>query len=227
MRRNYINIGKRLKEIRINDEKISNKQAMADLLNVTVEYYDLVERGKYPPNVEMLVALNKKSKDIDYIITGKKSEQSVFNNILCELSNNEKNEIEKLLIYKLNVMRGILSTETKIRTKAYTPYERIKDIVARENNYQRISNSMLANVLDISERTVNRLNNEESDITTDNVFTIYDKYGYFPSYILCGELNSNSKVDQIYRMMDENDKDTLMSCAKELAAYFKAGKGND
>lgn len=231
---NYVDIGKRLKEIRENEFGFFSKQDMAELFSITAEHYDAIERGRYLPNVEMLYKMHEHNKDIDYLLTGSKTEKSVFEDVFLNLSDNEKKEVSKLLLYKVKLLNRRNNKETVLETKIKTykskkisPYERIKDIIEYENNCKRMKVSEIAMQLGVSERTINRLNKGESSLSTDIIMNVYYKYKYYPSYILCGEINSNSRIDQIYNKSDKFQKDTLMSCARELAAYCGAGTYND
>lgn len=231
MIKTYVEIGKRLREIRENSGTFNTKHDVADFFNITVEYYDSIERGRYLPNLEMIYTMNKYHQDIDYVLTGKNSGKSVFEEIFVQLNNNEKSQIGKLLLYKMKLLNsgnaGDCIIETKIRSYSdvdISPYDRVKDIIEQENNYKKMSISELAIQLGVSERTINRLNKGESLLNTEIILNIYYKYGYYPSYVLFGEMNSNSKIDQIYELSDKSTKDTLINCARELAAYCKAGK---
>ena len=230
----YADIGKRLREIRENEYKITSKNAMAEMFDITAEYYDAMERGKYLPNIEMLYKMHRNKTDIDYLLTGQKIKESVFSEIFINMNDNEKSEVRKLLLYKLKLLYDGSNTEdvleARIKTyknKEISPYERIRDIIEFENNCKRMNACDIAEVIGVSKRTINRLNNEESSIKTEEIMNIYYKYRYYPSYILCGEINSNSKIDQVYIMLEKSEKDTIMSCARKLAAYCGAGRRND
>ncbi|MBE5925481.1 MAG: helix-turn-helix transcriptional regulator [Lachnospiraceae bacterium] len=230
----YADIGKRLREIREDEYKIKSKNNMAEIFNITVEYYDAMERGKYLPNIEMLSEMSKNKTDIDYLLTGKKIRQSVFSEVFLNLNDNEKSEVSKLLLYKLRLLKEGNSKEeileTRIRTyknKEISSYDRIRDIIEIENNCKKMNACEIAEEMGVSERKVNRLNKNQSYLKTEEIMNIFYKYKYYPSYILCGEINSNSKIDQAYIMLEKSEKDTIMSCAKKLAAYCGAGKQND
>lgn len=230
----YTNIGKRLREIRQKGAEYITKQKMAELFNITVEHYDSLERGRYLPSVEILSMMNKYNHDIDYLLTGKRTKESVFSEIFVQLNDNEKLEVEKLLLYKMRLLIGRDANNTIVETKIksykntdITPYERVRDIIEQENNCKRMSNYELALQLGVSERTINRLNRGESQLNTDIILNIYYRYNYYPSYVVCGELNSNSKIDQLYKSSGKMIKDILLDCARELAAYCEAGKIDD
>ena len=50
--------------------------------------------------------------------------------------------------------------------------------------------------------------------------TICKKYGYSPSYILYGELNSNSRIDKYYEILNDKDKEKIMEFAQMLVKYI-------
>lgn len=230
----YADIGKRLREIREKEYKITSKNNMAEIFNITVEYYDAMERGQYLPNVEMLYNMCRNKIDIDYLLTGQKIEKSVFTEVFINLNDNEKSEVSKLLLYKLKLLKAGNNKEeileTRIRTyknKEISPYDRIRDIIEIETNCRKMNTCDIAEEIGVSERTVNRLNNEQSSIKTEEIMNVFHKYKYYPSYVLCGEINSNSKIDQVYMMLEKSEKDTIMSCARKLAAYCGAGRDDD
>ena len=102
----------------------------------------------------------------------------------------------------------------------YTPDERIKEIIFNERKYENVTNSEIANDLNKSKKTINRWLNGTSELKTEMVLAIYEKYGYFPSYILYGELNSNSKADLYFSRLQDADKKWVLKFMETLIKFI-------
>ena len=116
-----------------------------------------------------------------------------------------------------DVVETVIKEGTNIN---YTPDERIKEIILSERKYENVTNGEFAYDLNKSKKTISRWLNGTSELKTEMVLAIYQKYEYFPSYILYGELNSNSKVDSYFSKLKENDKKRVLKFMETLIKFI-------
>lgn len=220
-------IGQRLCLIRA--EKDMTQEEVSEKCGITVEYYGKIERGEGLPSIKVIDCLHRNSWDTDFILIGEKTGESVFAECLSGINEGKKNSICRLLLYK---MQSMLSKKDGIdlnrygasvkdlEIEAYTPDERVKEIILHERSFTEIRGIDIASDLGVSERTVRRWQNGESELKTEMLLSIYEKYGYSPSQILYGELNSNSKCDVYYNKLTESDRIEIVKFAELLNQYL-------
>ena len=223
------------------------QEYMSEKLGISVEYYRLLEKGRYLPNMDVIHMLHMIYEDIDYILFGEKTYESEFADVLRGVSESRRENICNILIFK---MRGILnqneSEEYDDRNEEYdktlvtvirensqrelTPDDRLREILLGEHNYgnvngskinhEKLSNEEIAKDMNKSQRTITRWLNGKATLKSDMVMTICKKYGYAPSYVLFGELNSHSRIDRYYEMLTHEQKEKIMEFAQLLVKYI-------
>lgn len=224
-------IGTRLSKVRI--ENSMTQESLAEKCGISLEYYRLIEKGLYLPNVNSINCIHELNWDVDYILTGIMTKESVFSEYLEGVTEARRNNICNLLIYQMKKICSdskyegksseLFSGDTMIRDSeymSYTPNERIKEIVLSERGYTEFKVSDFAKDLGISEKTVGRWLSGKSKLKTEMILSVYNKYHYFPSYILYGELNSNSKCDLAFRELSEEDKNKVINFATALITFI-------
>lgn len=222
-----VSIGERLNIVRTEKLKIT-QEALAEKCSISVEFYRLLEKGEYLPNINILNCIHQLDGDIDYILTGIEAGKSVFENELGNIEEGKRNNICNLLIFQMQMMlknkynvdyvaEAIIKESINVN---YTPDERIKEIIFNERKYENVTNGEIAKDLNKSKKTITRWLNGMSELKTEMVLAIYEKYQYFPSYILFGELNSNSKVDLYYSELQETDKKLVLKFMETLIKFI-------
>lgn len=222
-----LDIGKRLNVVRTERLQFT-QEILSEKCGISVEFYRLLEKGDYLPNLNVLKCIHDLGGDVDYILTGIEAKSSVFENLLGNISENRRDNICNLLIFQMKTMLHYRDSqenmvETFIRDGAnivYTPDDRIREIILSERNFDNITNVDIAADLNKSKKTISRWLNGKSELKTEMVLSIYNKYEYFPSYILYGEMNSNSKVDKYYENLMESDKKKVMKFAETLLTFM-------
>lgn len=222
-----LDIGKRLNVVRTERLQFT-QEILSEKCGISVEFYRLLEKGDYLPNLNVLKCIHDLGGDVDYILTGIEAKSSVFENLLGNVSENRRDNICNLLIFQMKIMLHYRDSqenmvETFIRDGAnivYTPDDRIREIILSERNFDNITNVDIAADLNKSKKTISRWLNGKSELKTEMVLSIYNKYEYFPSYILYGEMNSNSKVDKYYENLMESDKKKVMKFAETLLTFM-------
>lgn len=222
-----LDIGKRLNIVRT-DRLRFTQEMLSEKCGISVEFYRLLEKGDYLPNLNILKCIHDLGGDVDYILTGKEAGSSVFEKLLGGINEGRRNNICNLLIFQMRKMLNYREShgnrvETIIRDGGnivYTPDERIREIIFSERNYDNITNVDIASDLNKSKKTISRWLNGKSELKTEMVLSIYRKYEYFPSYILYGELNSNSKVDRYYAKLADSDKKKVLKFAETFLTFM-------
>lgn len=218
-----LNIGSRLKDIR---ERLNlTQESVAELCKITTEYYRSIENGKIIPSIDIINCLHSHNWDIDYVLIGCKSEESVFAKYLSDCSELKKNDICNILLYKMK----LVMMENNISTDEYAPVigegkslswnanERTREILLNEIGRSKNQNHEMAKIMGVSTRTIERWVDGSSTLKTNMVLAIYEKYQYPPSYILYGELNSNSKCDIYFNKLDKEVKKDILELAKVMS----------
>ena len=222
-----LDIGKRLNIVRTDSLQFT-QEMLSEKCGISVEFYRLLEKGEYLPNLNVLKCIHDLGGDIDYILTGIVAKNSVFDKLLGGIRENRWNNICNLLIFQ---MKSILFKKDNTEDTAeaiirdgnnivYTPDDRIREIILSERNYDNVTNFDMAVDLNKSKKTISRWLNGKSELKTEMVLSIYKKYEYFPSYVLYGELNSNSKVDKYYEKLVDSDKKKVMKFAEALLTFM-------
>lgn len=224
----YEDTGARLKELR--KERGLTQDKMAEICKLTPEYYRNMENGYAVPSIEVIDNLHTYGWDIDYILIGCKIYKSAFSQFFDGISDVSRNNICNILIYKMK--NEILTDEQKNDKTAFEPIisdskssfstatDRTKEALFNEMGRVGIKNSDFAIALSVSEKTVSRWLDGESVLKTGMILSIYKKYKYSPSYILYGELNSNSKCDIYFRKLDKKKQDEIKEFAKQMTKFI-------
>ena len=247
MSEKYSEVGNRLGYIRT--VKLNKTQeVMAEHLGVSVEFYRLLEKGRFLPGIEALQLLHDLYADIDFILIGKKAEDSQFEEPFKGISEDRRQNICNLVIFKMRqlldqtegnivrdgngnrVRRIPLTAVLEENRENITPDIRMQNILIDEYHQsvagnRKISNekvryAFIARVFNKSLRTVSRWLNGTNPLRIDMVMSVYEKYGYAPSYILFGEFNSNSKMDYYYRMLGQKEQEMIREFVEILVKYL-------
>lgn len=223
-----IDIGARLKEIR---ERLRlTQECVAEMCKITTEYYRNVENGKIMPSIDTINYLHGNGWDIDYILIGHKGEESVFSKYLSGCSELKRNDICNILLYRMGLElaegnRNAGDTEYapmigEVRSSSWDANERARAILLNEIGRSKNQNHEMAKIMGVSTRTVERWIEGASTLKTGMVLAIYDKYQYPPSYILYGELNSNSKCDLYFSRLNGDMQKDILDLAKMMVRYM-------
>lgn len=65
-------------------------------------------------------------------------------------------------------------------------------------------------------KTIQNLNKNDGKISIKIIYKICKEFNYSPTFVLLGEVNSNSKCDQYYEMLDEKGKRRIINIVKAL-----------
>ncbi len=238
----YSEIGSRLRYVRTIQLGLT-QEVLSEKLGISVEFYRTVESGKSLPNLNILTLLHQIYKDVDYVLLGRHAQPSVFDVVLGKMTEIRRENICNLLVYKMKELQiaSRKQNDVKIHTPDYitlnhetpgiviTPYDRVREIIIfshmSERPYgrldkQKLSNDDIAQDINKSNRTISRLLHGKAVLKTDMVMAVCDKYDFAPSYILFGEINSNSLADRYYDVMSEKDREQVMKFAKILSEYL-------
>lgn len=99
-----IDIGNRLRKFR--KAKGLTQADVAELLNMSINFYGNIERGKSRMSIEkMILAYEKLGIDPTYLLTGKVQSQMSFYDILSDCPKNKIFDMEQLLRYASNLYR--------------------------------------------------------------------------------------------------------------------------
>lgn len=72
-----LDIGKRLNIVRTDRLKFT-QEILSEKCGISVEFYRLLEKGDYLPNLNILRYIHDLGGDVDYILTGIEAGSSVF-----------------------------------------------------------------------------------------------------------------------------------------------------
>lgn len=210
-------IGGRLKEVR-NIANVSSC-SVANSSFVSPEHYRMIEYGEYYPNSNVLQYAHMHNWDIDYIIVGRRSYESVFEKYLGKNGlDNRMYRYQLINIEIKHIMDNISGDVTYVRwnTDNEKPIERLKYMLV-DKGYD-IDDKTVADVLGVSSRTVSRMCGDAESIKVDMVLSAYEKCGIYPSYFLYGDINSNSECDIQYNAMSDSQKVSILKYAEKISS---------
>ena len=237
----YQEIGSRLKYVR-NTQLGVTQEVMAENLGISVEFYRMLESGRSLPNINVLGMLREVRQDVDFVLTGRSSQKSVFHEIIGHKDEVKQENICNLLIYKMKELQIESKQEFdeklfapdfvmllhKMADMELTPYHRMMEVIffcriagipyGRFEKH-KISNDEIAEDMNKSYRTASRLASGKCSLKTDMILSVCEKYDFSPSYILFGEINSNSLADRYYEQTLPKDRELVMEFAGVLAHY--------
>lgn len=100
----YANIGKRLKQIRLN--KGYTQEEFSEIIEISPAYYGKIERGCHGLFLEKLIMLHEKlDVDLTYVLTGNINSTLIFDKILEECPPDKRYDLSQLLKYALNLTK--------------------------------------------------------------------------------------------------------------------------
>jgi transcriptional regulator with XRE-family HTH domain len=219
------NISDRLKIIR--KRMGLTQERVAELGKITTEYYRNIENGKFLPSIDIINNLHNAGWDVDYVLIGKKSEESVFSKYLSNCSEAKKDDIYNILLYKIiqetahngtNVM--YIPTLGESKSPSWNVNERAKSVILNEIGRSKNQNEAMANIMEVSTRTIERWVDGTTNLKTSMILALYRKYQYPPSYILYGEFNSNSKCDVFFSKLSAASQNDVLELAQAMARYM-------
>lgn len=208
-------VGGRLREARKTANMSSSSVASSSY--VSLEHYRMMEYGEYYPNSNIIRYAHSNRWDIDYIIVGIRSCESVFEKYLGSYSN-RMYRYQQIQMEMQHIMESSPSDVMYVRLKAEeeTPIDRLKYTIA--NRGYEADEKTIANVLGISTRTVSRMRGDCESIKVDMMISAYENCGIFPSYFLYGEINSNSECDVQYRKMSTEQRRSIIKYAEKISS---------
>lgn len=91
-------VGRRLKAIRKNNELTQGQ--MAEILDMSANYYGLVERGKYSLSLKHLfILLNELGVDLTYLVTGKELRSVLVSELVKDCPPEKFFDLEQIIRY--------------------------------------------------------------------------------------------------------------------------------
>lgn len=100
----YVNISKRLKQIRLN--KGYTQEEFSEIIEISPAYYGKIERGCHGLSLEKLILLHEKlDVDLTYVLTGNINSTLIFDKILEECPRDKRYDLSQLLKYALNLTK--------------------------------------------------------------------------------------------------------------------------
>lgn len=210
-------IGNRLKEARksanISSSDISNKTY------ISLEHYHMIEYGQYYPNKAIIDYAHSMNWDIDYIILGLESNNSIFDKYLDY--NNMQNRLYRYQQIHVEIHHILGNTPNEItffrwKPESEKPLDRLKFTLA--NNGVNANDETLSEILGVSKRTVSRINNGHCSIGVNMLISAYEHCEITPSYFLYGEINSHSECDRLYKLMSTEQQRLILKYAKKICS---------
>lgn len=100
----FVGIGRRLREFR-KSQGLTQAQ-LAELLDVSCNFYGDIERGKCKISLEKIIFLYEKfSLDPTYLLTGDKSSQVTFYDLINDCPKEKIFDMEQIVRYASNLYR--------------------------------------------------------------------------------------------------------------------------
>lgn len=224
----YIDIIKRLIQYRHNYH-ITQTQ-LAEIFSVTQCEVSKLEANEYRISYYDLLQLHTKTNlDIDFLITGKLAENTIFHTLQKSLSPilSAKYKYIDLILFSLNNF----STEIAINDNRQ---EHLKNL-QRLLRYSFLSGSkqknecwinirsafhltqiQMAKIVDIDIKRYRNIEKGERTANAELLMNVYNTLEIYPSYFICGKLENYQCLDEIFQSLSEQNQ-------KKIIEFLKVG----
>ena len=207
--------------LRYREEHKLSQREMGDLMGITQSHYSKLELRKKIISGKTLLKLDDKEWDIDYIITGEKSQQSELNQLLEECSEDKRAEFIKLIVW--TVTQGQHNKKER-SSKEEVQYNREIEILQRQFKRQvedknswvsirktdRLTQNQMADLLSINIKKYREIEKGNQIADAEILSRLYDKTGYPPSLVLSAEVTNLNVLNRIWLTFEEEKKQELL-----------------
>lgn len=195
---------------------------MADIMKITQSHYSKIEAGLTSFSAKYMQRMMEHHLDVDYLITGKKTEDSILNILIEKCSAQGQAKFLELINWVLEleiessrrkdiiVPRGIYYKSEILRLKSCTQ-KNIWKIIREVNRLTQV------NMADGLKLTLSRYRQLEKDISladAEILMQLYEFLQYPPSIVISEKCYCLTPLNEIWRQIDSFSK-------KEIADYLK------
>lgn len=212
---NYLEVVERLLLYR-NKLKLSQTE-MGTLLGVNQSHYSKLEAGIKIISYDSLYSFMNKGGDVQYLLTGKRTEESDLQKYVNACSNeNMKAQIYRLILWLVNqgVMMenksSILPTQTYVNLfladRDYFKISRWKSI----REFEDLSQVEMAQLLDINIKRYRRIEKGYTKPDAEILSKLYKELGYSPLIFLKNDIFYVDGLNEVWRDLSWNTKNKLL-----------------
>ncbi len=224
----YIDIIKRLIQYR-HTHHLTQLQ-LAEIFSVTQCEVSKLEANEYRISYYDLLQLHTKTNlDIDFLITGKLAENTIFhvleNNLLPVLS--AKYRYTDLILFSLNNFSGQISiNENKqehlknlqrlLRYSFLSGSKQKNDCWINIRNAFDLTQTQMAKIVDVDIKKYRNIEKGERTANAELLMNVYNTLEIYPSYFICGKLENYQCLEKIFQTLSKENQ-------QEMIEFLKAG----
>lgn len=229
MQNSYTNVLKRLiayrKSIRL------SQSSMAESMGLSQSYYSKIERGVSYITNELFVKMYTMGMDIDYFITGVKSEKTYLNELWEECPVKRQTEFMGIIASYINM--AFMNCKEKMSVDCYNELEVLKYTMDKLYNRQvdtiwkhirrahNLTQEKMAGMLELGIKNYRDIEKEKVMPNVETLVRVYEELGYFPTLILQVDTNYLLWINKMWRELPEYEKELIMHILKYNLEYIK------
>lgn len=216
----YKEILERLKSYRESLE--ISKAEMARRLGIDRSLYSRIEKGTKAITSEILIRMYELGIDVDYLVTGIKSEHTKLNTLLEQCEDARKSNFVNIMVSYMNAM---FNNDADKKIFCRKELEILNFNMNKKNGEQEgtiwlcireihgFTQEQLRKILDINIKTYRKMEKGETTPTLEMLMNLYLELGYYPS--LVQEIDSNYllMVNNAWVELSEENQATMGNIA--------------
>ena len=215
MKNNYEEVLVRLIEYRENNK--FSKTEMAKKLDVDRSLYSRIESGSRIITNNILLKMYELGIDIDYLVTGIKTEKTQLNILLEKCKIDRRASYINIIVSYINIF--ISNNDKKLSCKREMEILKhnidvmnghcIETVWACLRRIHGIKQTKMIELLGINEKTYRNIEHGITMPDLDVFITIYNEYNYFPTLLLENNPNYLLMINSVWSRLPENNREQL------------------
>lgn len=200
------------------------KAEMARKLSIDRSLYSRIEKGTKSITNDVLLKMYEIGIDIDYLVTGIKSEDTKLNLLLKQCRMERRSNFINIMV---SYMNALLENDTSKRLYCRKELEILKYNIDKKNGERAgtvwlcireihdFTQAQLRDVLDINIKTYRKMEKGEIMPTLEVLVNLYLELGYYPS--LVQEIDSDYllMINNAWKALSEENKETMEKIAEK------------
>lgn len=222
----YIDIIKRLIQYR-HTHHLTQTQ-LAEIFSVTQCEVSKLEANEYRISYYDLLQLHTKTKlDIDFLITGRQGENTIFHTLeksLCPILSAKYRYID-LILFSLNNFSGQISVngnrqehlknlQRLLRYSFLSGSKQKNDCWINIRSAFDLTQIQMAKIVDIDIKRYRNIEKGERTANAELLMNIYNTLEIYPSYFICGKLENYQCLDEIFQELSKQNQEKIIEFLK-------------
>lgn len=235
----YIDIIKRLIQYR-RSHHLTQTQ-LAEIFSVTQCEVSKLEANEYRISYHDLLQLHAKTDlDIDFLITGKLAENTIFHTLeknLYPLPSTKYRYVD-LILFSLNSFSGQISIDDNrqeylknlqrlLRYSFLSGSKQKNDCWINIRSAFDLTQIQMAKVVDVDIKRYRNIEKGERTANAELLMNIYNTLEIYPSYFICGKLENYQCLNEIFQTLSEQNQKKIIEFLRTGVNFINQAIGED